>query len=108
MCIYKNGRDVMALLLKLNKTKKDKLNYLIRREIKKYKTLDSPEDIEQNIFEGIIKYLFQNKFELQYFDFFTNRIINRNKYRIDNKNLIKSIIAGLYVIKINTNPNDLK
>ena len=27
MCIYKNGRDVMALLLKLNKTKKDKLNY---------------------------------------------------------------------------------
>ena len=41
MCIYKNGRDVMALLLKLNKTKKDKLNYLIRREIKKYKTLDS-------------------------------------------------------------------
>jgi hypothetical protein len=108
MCIYKNGRDVMALLLKLNKTKKDKLNYLIRREIKKYKTLDSSEDIEQNIFEGIIKYLFQNKFELQYFDFFTNRIINRNKYRIDNKNLIKSIIAGLYVIKINTNPNDLK
>ena len=70
MCIYKNGRDVMALLLKLNKTKKDKLNYLIRREIKKYKTLDSSEDIEQNIFEGIIKYLFQNTFELQYFRYY--------------------------------------
>jgi hypothetical protein len=108
MCIHKSGIEEIALLLKLNKKKKEKLNYLIRREIKKYNKLDSSEDIEQNIFEGIIKYIFQNKFELRYFDYFTNRIFKRNRYKIDNKNLIKLIISGFYIMKININPNDLK
>ena len=54
------------------------------------------------------KYIFQNKFELRYFDYFTNRIFKRNRYKIDNKNLIKLIISGFYIMKININPNDLK
>lgn len=109
MSINSSARDEIAELLKLNKKKKEKFNYLIRREIKKYSLLDTSSDIEQNIFEGVIKYVYKSKFELKNTDLLTTRIVKNKKSQIiHSKSLIKLIVQSFNILKLNIYPQNLR
>lgn len=108
MINFSNGRDEIAKLLKLNKKKTKKLNFLIRKEIKKYIAIDSADDIEQNIFEGIIKFI-NLRVGVNNYDLVTSSYLSKRKSsKIYNKRTIKIINKEYNIIKINSNPQDLK
>lgn len=103
------GRKELAKLLNLNKKMEKKLNFLIDYSIRNYNKKDGSEDIEQNIFEGIINYIYCNKVERRDFDLLTKRILNKKtRYSISNKKLIRTIVSYFNILKINNCSHELK
>lgn len=100
MINFNSARDEIAKILKLNQKMRKKFSFLIDKSIRNYIKKDCPDDIEQNIYAGIIGFLNYEKIDLNY-DLITARVIKRKKrLEINDKKIIRIIIVEYNIIRI--------
>lgn len=99
----RSGCDEIGKLFKFDKRVTRFLKSFVVKEISKYNKKDNPNDIEQNILEGLLKIINEKPKQKKY-DEITERILSsRKKASIKNIELIKIISREINILKINKN-----
>ena len=95
--------DEFARILKISPRGVKHFKAAIRNEVKKYSKKDLREDIEQNIFEGLIRLLFKTVVNCNY-DLITNSILkNQNKQKITDRKLVRNIVKEYNILDLKKN-----
>lgn len=103
---YEKGLDLcdeVAKILQISPKGVKHFKAAIRYEVKKYSKKDLREDIEQNIFEGLMRLLFKTVVNCNY-DLITNAILEKQrKEKITDRKLMRNIVKEYNILDLKKN-----